>query len=605
MPDVETLISVPAIVLSLGVGQLSSDGLRMSVQATISNPNPMSLDIGDMVVAVAGQSGNATTTGSMSGRSIAPNSTGVVAGDILMPLGLLSEEAMEVTVATRAGVAGITLPIATTMTINMPDIGNLISMPAMAFAIDIGGLSEDGLTMSLQANISNPNSFGLEMGGLQVVAEDESGNVLATSTIEGSSIDAESTGTITRDIIMPLQLLNEETIVLTVEISAGAAGVSIPISTTMTINMPDLQSLIKAPAMALLLDIGELSSEGLHTSLQASITNPNPFSLDLGDLQMEIRGESGKVLTTGTVTGTSIGPASSGTLTGDLVMPLEVLNEDAIALAIDMTAGIAGISLPISTSMSINMPDIGSLISVPTIAMTVDIGGLSSSGLSTVLEVSISNPNPLSLDIGDLDMVIRGKSGNVITSSTIKGSSIGPNSSGNLTAAILMPLEVVNEESIVLAMETSAGVAGMTLPLATTATINMPDMGNMITAPEIEVYAEAGIGGGFLLPRVEVLVVTTITNDGEFDLIIGDLQTNMFTSDGVLVQQTTIPGAEIQASSTKSFSSIVTMDLRQLLTLIGSDHIKIEVESEAGIGGMNQRIPFGATVIVALSSLLW
>ena len=46
-----------------------------------------------------------------------------------------------VVVNTRAGAAGITLPVVATVTVNIPDIENLIGVPAIALSVNLGSKS--------------------------------------------------------------------------------------------------------------------------------------------------------------------------------------------------------------------------------------------------------------------------------------------------------------------------------------------------------------------------------------------------------------------------------------------------------------------------------
>ena len=160
-----------------------------------------------------------------------------------------------------------------------------------------------------------------------------------------------------------------------------------------------------------------------------------------------------------------------------------------------------------------------------------------------------------------------------------------------------MPLDVLNETVIVLQLDTSAGIAGFTLPISTSATIDMPDIESLIAVPEIEIYAETGIIVAFPFPKLVIFTTIDITNNNKFTLIIGDVQMEIFKSDGTLVKETTIPGGEIQALNSRTFSGSITFTFAQTISLLSSPHIMMEMNSEAGVSGINTRIPFGAKII--------
>lgn len=190
----------------------------------------------------------------------------------------------------------------------------------------------------------------------------------------------------------------------------------------------------------------------------------------------------------------------------------------------------------------------------------------------------------------------------MITTSTMMGGSIAPNSTGTFTSDITIPLQVLNERNIMVTADTRAGLAGITLPVSATVTVNMPDIQSLIRPPQVTIYAEPRIVATFPLPSLKILIDTTITNSNNFGLIIGDLHLNMFRSDGTLVKQTTILGGNIQAYSTQTFSSSVTLG-SEILSLIGSSYLRIKVNSEVGISGINDRIPVGAEFVLVLPHL--
>lgn len=170
-----------------------------------------------------------------------------------------------------------------------------------------------------------------------------------------------------------------------------------------------VEQAVKTPGLNLYVDIGSLSSNGLNVGVEARIDNPNPVTLDIGNLQVVARGKTGQTYVQDTISGGSIAPNSSRTFTHSIVIPLDVLSERSIIVTVDTRAGAAGITLPVSATITINTPDLQDLISAPGIALSVNIGQLSSNGLRTDLQANINNPNPLSLDIGNLEVVVKGQ----------------------------------------------------------------------------------------------------------------------------------------------------------------------------------------------------
>jgi LEA14-like dessication related protein len=364
-----------------------------------------------------------------------------------------------------------------------------------------------------------------------------------------------------------------------------------------------VEQAIKAPSVDLRVNIGSLSPNGLNVGIEAAITNSNSVTLDIGNLQVVAKGGTGRTYVQDTMPGGSVAPNSSMTFTHDLVIPLDVLSERSIVVAIDTRAGAAGITLPVSGTVTVNMPDIQHLITTPGIALSVNIGQLSSSGLSASLQAVISNPNPLSVNLGDMQIVLKGQSGNTLTTSTMVGGSIAPNSSGTFTSNIQIPLQVLNERTIVVTINTSAGVAGITLPVTATVTVNMPDIHSLVSIPQVTINASPSIAATFPLPSLKIQTDVIVANSNSFGLVIGELHVNLFKSDGSLLKAIIIPGATIYPNSSQTFSNSIILGSDIILGLIGSSSLTIEADSQAGISGINDTIPIKATFILALPHL--
>lgn len=352
-----------------------------------------------------------------------------------------------------------------------------------------------------------------------------------------------------------------------------------------------IENTIKTPVVDLHVNVDGLSSSGLDVSIEARIGNPNPVTLNIGDLEITAKGETGHTYIQDTALGGSIAPNSSRTFTHDITIPVDVLSERNMIVMANTRAGAAGITLPVTATTTIRTPDIEDLISAPGIALSINFGQLSSNGLDTSLQANISNPNPLSLDIGNMQIVVEGQSGNVIMTSTVAGGSISPNSSGTFRSDITILLQVLNERNIIVTLDSRAGVAGIiSLPFGATANIQIPELTSVISVPHINVYlSKPKWKATFPLPSVELRIDSEIMNNNSVGLIVGDLHIKVFKSDGSLVKLITMFGGTIYPHSTRTFSNSITFG-SEVLDLINS-YATVIVESEVGIDGVNERIP--------------
>ena len=281
-----------------------------------------------------------------------------------------------------------------------------------------------------------------------------------------------------------------------------------------------------------------------------------------------------------------------------MVIPPVLVGERELLITVDTRAGAAGIDIPLSASVALTIPAIESLVSVPEVDLAVCLGELTSDGLQVPLQASITNSNPFDIDVGDLQIVAKGQSGNVITTSDITGCSIASNSTGKLAEDLLIPLEVLNESIIEITVQARAGFAGITLPVKAKAAVTLPDLGSLVSIPDIESNVELGIAPAFPLPGLKIAVISTIANQGNLNLIVGDIQLSIIDSEGTLLALMAIPGGEIEISSSHTFSGTVILSPSDYQSLLDGGNFSIELTTEVGISGVNAKIPIEVEITV-------
>jgi LEA14-like dessication related protein len=590
------------IEMAVSMGGLTPGGLGLTIDATVKNHIGMKFEIGDMTLAAASKQGPTYIEDHVSGNVIPANSDAKFQHEIIIPMNLVGERDLVISMETTAKARGMTMPLSASVELNTPGIESLITVPEIDLAVDFGELTPEGLHMGLQANLVNHNLFGLSLGDLEITAADQSGNVILTSGMKGCSVGPLAAGALSGDLLMPLETINEPGITISARTQAGFAGIMLPISARVAVNMPEIENLVSVPDIDLGVTLGEITPAGLLMGLEATLNNSNPFGIDVGDLEILAEGQSGSVLYSGAMDGCSVGPASAGALSADLVLPLEAINEPSIVIAVKSQAGFAGVMLPINARVTLNMLDIEN-ITVPAIDMGVDFGELTSDGLILGLETAISNSNPFGIDVGDLLITAKGQSGNVIMTSNMEGLSLGPESAGTISGELVLPLEALSESSVAIAVQTEAGFAGLMLPIGAKVTVQMPDIESMFAMPGIELYTEPKLVSGFPLPGLHVAVACKITNNADFDLEVGDNLMALFDSDAKLVKRMTIWGGTVAAHCSRTFSGCMTLCASEYLRLISGDYFRVEVTSEAGIAGMDARLPIEAAMTMMLSSL--
>lgn len=362
-----------------------------------------------------------------------------------------------------------------------------------------------------------------------------------------------------------------------------------------------VENAIKIPQVNLYVNINGLSSGGLEVNLEARIDNPYPVTIEIGNLEVIAKGETGHIYIQDAMLGGSIAPNSSKTFTHGIVIPVDVVKARNMIVTVNSSVGAAGVNLPITATITVSTPNISDLINAPAIALSVNIGQLSSNVLDATLQANISNQNPLSLDIGDMQIVVKGKSGNVITSCTITGGSIAPNSSGTFKGSIMIPLQVLNERNIVVTADSKVGIAGISLPINATVTIEVPKLASLISVPEVEVYPHwPKLRLPPAPPSAEFPATVEVSNDNDIGLILGDIKVMLCKPNGQLVKTATVAGVSIPLAGTRTFERSIILGL-EVLELIGCDEAILKLDTELGINGINERIPINLVVHIPLT----
>jgi hypothetical protein len=176
------------------------------------------------------------------------------------------------------------------------------------------------------------------------------------------------------------------------------------------------------------------------------------------------------------------------------------------------------------------------------------------------------------------------------------GCSIGPYATGTILGDLVVPLEILNESSVVMTVETEAGFAGITLPIGATITIGIPDIGSLIPGLNVEISAEADFG----LLFSSFTVQSIIENPSNVDLIVGTIYVTLLDEDGAVVDTMTIQGGTITALSSRTFSGSMSVSTSDLLDLFGST-FSIQMTTEVGIAGLDVTIPVDAVVTMTLN----
>ncbi len=273
------------------------------------------------------------------------------------------------------------------------------------------------------------------------------------------------------------------------------------------------QAQVRAPEMRLMIGTGSLSSKGLNINVEVAVLNINSVAIDIDNLQLVARGGQGKLYLQETVSGGSIAPYTERKFTHKTVIPFEGLNEKKMTVVVDAAPMAVGITLPVSASEEVAVPDMRTLTRSPEKTLNVIFTGLTSKGLNAKLEVNVKNPNPLSLNIGDMRVEVRDETGVLMLTGNIAGGSIAPDSSSIFSGDMTLPMVALDEKNVVVRADAMTAISGATAPFSVSSKTPIPKLDTLVSAPEIKIEIEHKLRAPMPWPSLEVSVKATITNN--------------------------------------------------------------------------------------------
>jgi LEA14-like dessication related protein len=359
--------------------------------------------------------------------------------------------------------------------------------------------------------------------------------------------------------------------------------------------------------MRLNVDNMSLSTEGLNLNIQAEVLNPNPFSIDIDNLEVFTRGAAGVDNMLDTIPGGSIESTSVRTFDFGIVLPNNVLLEREQTIGINARTLNADKILPVSATTDISIPEVlNNLIIDPQITAQANITKISWSGLSVQLEAQvegdINNPNPLSLHYNIIRILVKDKEGGLIAESDIPGDSLAANSDYPFKKSIVLPIGVMNETGVTVDTETTIQITNYIQTFRGSTVLQVPKLTELISVPQIKLDTNAIWVNASPTPIFEMTIQTLIQNDNWFSLTTGDLSVNIYGPDNTLISSDTKPSNGIQGVacfSTKTLTSWVNLSPDD----IGRVPIDatITAETYVGVAGVHEEIPLNASMVFTLN----
>jgi len=334
----------------------------------------------------------------------------------------------------------------------------VIKSPEVTIELDLVEINSNEAILQTTLSIKNPNQFGLIIKNIEAVTKTNNGAEIMHMLIKGGEIAPNnnktytSTDHVTFDGEIPETLTTKLTGIVGFRF-LGIIKKTLPVAVNMITSLGDVVKNIAIPILHIKGDFGEITNEGINFTTEIGIENPNSFDLQIGDISITLKTETGELIEDFAIKGDMIAAKSSTTLNGEGRISIETLNAKTLFVTLSTTAGviIAGITefIDFSTGIEIAIPHVEDIFpsDTPTVAfidadMRLTRQGILNWGFTSYMTLELRNPNKIGLIAKDVIFSIyRVDDGEktLIGDCTVNETEVGPENSTFIPAQIYLP----------------------------------------------------------------------------------------------------------------------------------------------------------------------
>jgi len=248
----------------------------------------------------------------------------------------------------------------------------IIQSPVTNVEIKIIGFNEKDITLDIEIEMQNPNSFDLSLQDFKIISKTVDGDKIAELEIEGGIIYSKDTKNFNlTDKIKFMEdsdfkiLYNQITGTIAVSF-LGFIKKSIPVELNIETSIEQLIQNIKVPELDLEFTFDELNPEGLDFTAGISIYNPNDIGITINELTLNAINDMDEEVGSFSIKGGVIKPQNSSYFKSKGVLLYTFIDTKTLILSLvgDASLKIAGMnkSIAVSTEISVLLPDIQEFI---------------------------------------------------------------------------------------------------------------------------------------------------------------------------------------------------------------------------------------------------
>lgn len=358
------------------------------------------------------------------------------------------------------GSAAGTTPTGSAPSIQNPNSEVLLKAPeVISLQIVQATLLSSGLSLSGQAQVLNPNAVSINIDKPDISILGVTGTQYNEESLPGGQIEPISTRTIDFDIIVPTSAFNEQKLNINFNCNTLPGDSIQKVSSTTDYNISGaVRNLYLKPKTTLQADISQIHWNGLKPELEArvqgSINNPNPFCINVNNVNIAISDPRGESITSGLIPGMIVSANSDQSFQTSIMLPINLLNNPSISAKSDLSATMLYSQISSKGTAQLDVPKLRDLIKVPQITMDTESKWItvdSLSKLELIIKTTINNDNDFDLTSGNLEIKVYNPDKVLLGSVSMPGNiidGIPRKSTRTLTNQIMLTSEDVGSKTI-------------------------------------------------------------------------------------------------------------------------------------------------------------
>jgi LEA14-like dessication related protein len=333
------VLKFPETTLHIDLVEINSDEAVLHHDLQIHNPNPFDLILQDLRILATTSDGVHVANLTVDGGTIHAGANRSYSSDDIISLkgnlsGTLTSKVTGTAGVNILGIIKKTIPLEITVLTSLHDILEKLTLPTMTVHADIGNITSDAITMTVDIGVSNPNTFNIMVHTITLNATTETGKSEGRFTIDGADIPAGQTVTLSGQGAILFDAFNAKHLLISINTQIGAAiagyNKTLPFSSTVNLTMPPFGDYLTKdhPLDLFLLVDFRIKRGGVHGAVTVSMDNPTIIPLYATDLRIDYyRVDNGKktFLIRSNISGGPFPPHAVTNYTGELLLPFKLL----------------------------------------------------------------------------------------------------------------------------------------------------------------------------------------------------------------------------------------------------------------------------------------